>query len=139
MAAFNKYNDFVEQLGLAKHDLSAHAIHIALTNTTPVATHTILANIVEISAGNGYTQGGKDTANTWSENPAATGEMVCTDQVWTASGGSIGPFQYVVLFNETQTSPVDPLIGWWDHLSPVTLADTETFTVDFGANTLTIS
>lgn len=139
MAAFNKFNDFVEQIGLGVHNLNTDLCKVALTNTAPVATNTIFANITEISAGNGYTAGGEDAQNTWSENPAGTGEMVTVDVVWTASGGSIGPFRYVVFYNDTPTSPVDPLIGWWDHGSAVTLADTETFTVDFGATTITIT
>ena len=139
MAAFNKFNDFVEQIGLAVHNLNTDLVKIALTNTAPLATNTIFGDITEIAAGNGYTAGGDDTQNTWSENPAGTGEMVTVDVVFTASGGTIGPFQYVVMYNDTPVSPVDPLIGFWNHGSAVTLADTETFTVDFGANTITIT
>lgn len=139
MAAFQKFNDFVEQIGLAVHNLNTDLVKIALSNVAPVATNTIFANITEIAAGNGYTAGGDDTQNTWSENPAGTGEMVTVDVVFTAAGGSIGPFQFVVLYNDTPVSPVDPLIGFWDHGTAVTLADTETFTVDFGANTITIT
>ena len=139
MAAFQKFNDFVEQIGLAVHNLNTDLVKIALSNVAPVATNTIFANITEIAAGNGYTAGGDDTQNTWSENPAGTGEMVTVDVVFTAAGGSIGPFQFVVLYNDTPVSPVDPLIGFWDHGTAVTLADTETFTVDFGANTIIIT
>lgn len=139
MATYNKFNDFAEQIGLAVHNLNTHTLKVALTNTAPVATNTIFANITEIGAGNGYTAGGEDAQNTWSENPAGTGELVCVDVVWTASGGTIGPFRYVVLYNDTPTSPVDPLLGWWDYGSNVTLNDGETFTVDFGANTLTLT
>ncbi len=139
MASFNKFNDFVEQLGLGVHNLSTDLVKIALSNTTPIATNTIFGDITEIAAGNGYTAGGDDVQNTWSENPAGTGEMVTVDVVFTAVGGSIGPFQYVVMYNDTPVSPVDPLIGFWDHGSVVTLLDTEIFTVDFGANTITIT
>ncbi len=139
MAAFNKINDFVEQLGLAVHNLNTDLCKVALTDTAPVATDTILSDITQVGSGNGYTTDGEDAQNTWSENPAGTGEMVCVDVVWTASGGTIGPFRYVVFLNDTPSSPLNPLIGWWDHGSSVTLADTETFTVDFGATTITIS
>lgn len=139
MVAFQHINDFVEQLGLAGHNLNTDALHVALTNTAPIPTNTVLANITQISSGNGYTTNGEDTLNVWDESPAGTGRMVTTDVVWTASGGTIGPFQFVVFFNETASSPlVDPLIGWYDHGSAVTLQIDETFTVNYGATTLTL-
>lgn len=136
MATFNKFNDFKEQLGLKKIDLNVDTLKVYLTNTLPVATNTIFGTPAEISAGNGYTAGGADAQNVWSENPAGTGELVCTDIVWTASGGTIGPFRYVVLYDDTSTAK--HLIGWWDYGSAVTLADTETFTANFSATTLTL-
>ncbi len=140
MASFNKFNDFVEQLGLGSHNLNTDQLNVALSNTAPNATDVDFADITEISAGNGYTAGGDDAGNVWDESPAGTGRMVCTDVVVTASGGSIGPFQYVVFYNTSGASAgLDLLIGWWDHGSAVTLSDTETFTVDFGATTITIT
>jgi hypothetical protein len=66
-----------------------------------------------------------------SAQTTGTYKLVLADVVFTAAGGSIGPFRYAVLYNDTPTSPADPLIGWWDYGSSITLADTETFTVDF--------
>lgn len=108
-----------------------------LSNTLPVATNTIFGTPAEIAAGNGYTTKGEDTTNTLSENPAGTAEVVAVDITWTASGGAIAQFRYPVSFNETATSPVDALVGWYDHGSAVDLADGESFTIDFGANWLT--
>lgn len=142
MASFNKYQDFTEQLGKGVHQFQAagHTLKVALTNTAPnAATHTGLADITEISAGNGYSAGGTDVQNDASES---SGVMTVTgvDVVFTASGGSIGPFRYVVLYNDSPTSPLaDPLIGWWDYGSNVTLQTGETFTVDFGAQLFTIT
>jgi hypothetical protein len=51
--------------------------------------------------------------------------------VLTASGGSVAAFRYVVLYNDTPTTPADPLIGWYDYGSDLTLNDTETLTIDF--------
>jgi len=140
MAAFNKFNDFVEQEGLKIHDLNLDLLKVMLVNSpAPVATNTVKADLTEIAGGNGYTAGGADITGVWDESPAGTGRLVGTDVVWTASGGTIGPFRYVILYNDTPTSPADPLIGWWDYGSSITLQIGETFTVDFGATVLTIS
>ena len=128
MAAFNKFEDFVEQLGLQSHQLSTDTIKVMLTNVVPVATNTQLSDLTEISAGNGYTAGGADSTNTWSE-ASGTATAGATDVTWTASGGTIGPFRYAVIYNDTHAS--DLLIGWWDYGSAVTLADGESFTVDW--------
>lgn len=141
MASYVKYQQFAEDLGNKVHDLfgTNDTLKIALTNTAPnVATHAVFADITEIAAGNGYTAGGADTQNDGTET---TGTLTVTgvDVVWTASGGSIGPFRYVVLYNDTPTSPADPLIAYWDYGSAVTLLTGETFTVDFGASLFTIA
>ena len=140
MATFNKFDDFVLQIGTAKHDLTAvgHVCKLALTNSAPVVSNTIFANITEIAAGNGYTAGGDDVTNTYTE-AAGTATMGGTDVTVSASGGSIGPFRYVVMYNDTQTSPVDPLIGWWDYGSNLTLLDGESVLLDVGASLLTLA
>lgn len=137
MASFVKYQNFVEDLGNKVHDLvgTNDTLKIALTNTAPnTATHAVLADITEISAGNGYTAGGTDTQNDGTES-GGTLTVTGVDVVFTASG-AVGPFRYAVLYNDTPVSPADPLIGYWDYGSSVTLASGETFTVDFGASLL---
>lgn len=140
MAAYNKFQDFVEQLGLGVHNFSTHTFKVALTNTAPVATNTILANITQISGTNGYTTGGTAATAGWTET-TGTAKLTLSDVVFTAAGGAMGPFRYVVIYNDTATSPVDALIGWYDYGSSITLNDTETFTVDFdgAAGVLTIA
>lgn len=137
MVAYNKFQDFVEQVLLAKHNLAAagDVLKVFLTNEAPLATDTVKADMVEITAGNGYTAGGNDVQNSVSE-AAGTATVAAVDTSWTAAGGTIGPFQYVALYNDTQTAPLDALVAWWNRGSPLTLADGETFTVDFAANSL---
>ena len=131
MAAANKFNDFVEQLGLAKHNLNTDALHVYLSNTTPdAAADAVKADLAEIAGGNGYTADGVDTLNTWAE-AAGTGTLTGTKAVWTATGGSMAAFRYVVLMNFTQSSPVKPLLWWWDYLSALTLLVGESFSVKF--------
>lgn len=134
MAVFNKFNDFSEQLVNGAQDFDAHTYKVSLSNSAPVATNTIFSNITEISAGNGYTAGGTATTITVAEVTGTT-TVSGTQVVFTASGGSIGPFRYVVLYNDTQTTPNKPLVGWWDYGSGITLADGETFTVKFSNTT----
>jgi len=140
MATYNKFQDFVEQLGKGVHQLHAagHQLEVYLSNAAPSASgDAVKADLAEISTGNGYT-GPEDITNDYTET-GGTGTLTGTDVTITASGGSIGPFQYVVLQNTTPTSPLDPLIGWWDYGSAVTLADGESFTVDFGASVFTLA
>lgn len=126
MAAFNKFNDFVEQLGLAKHNLNTDTLNIYLSNSVPSASaDAIKTDLAEITNQNGYTAP-VDTQNTWAES-SGTATLTGTAITITATG-AVGPFQYVVLYNDTQTSPLDPLIGWWDYGSAISLANGETFT-----------
>lgn len=134
MASFNKFNAFVENLAEKVHNLGSDTLKVALTNTSPSASNSTFSDITEISAGNGYTAGGTAATISSSAQTSGTYKLVLADVVFTASGGSIGPFRYVVLYNDTPTSPADPLIGYWDYGSSVTLADTESFTVDFDAS-----
>lgn len=130
MAALNKFNSFPLELGKGTHNFSAHTLKAVFTNTAPVATNTILANITQIAAGGGYTTGGVtlDTV-TWTES-GGVATLKIADEVFTASG-AVATFRYIVLYNDTPTSPADPLIGWYDYGSAVTLANLETFTIDF--------
>jgi hypothetical protein len=131
MATFNKFNAFVENLAEKVHDLGADTLKVYLSNTAPVATNSVKADIAEISAGNGYTAGGNTATVTSSSQSSGTYKLVLGDPAtWTASG-SVGPFRYAILYNDTPTSPADPLIGWWDYGSSITLASGETFKVDF--------
>lgn len=145
MAAYNKINIFVEDLMNAKHDLfgtagsGADTCKVLLSNTAVVATNSIRGDLTELGTANGYTSGGVSVANAGTR-ATATYTINGTNVTWTAAGGSIGPFQYVALYNDTQTSPADPLIAWWDYGSALTLLDGETFTVKFnnGASNGTI-
>lgn len=134
MAAYNKFNQFVEDLAKKVHNLGADTIKVALTNTLPLATNSIFANITEIAAGNGYTAGGTATTISGSVQASGVYKLTVTDVVFTAAGGSIGPFRYVVVYNDTPVAPADPLIGWFDYGSSITLLVGETFTTDFDAS-----
>lgn len=135
MASFVKYYEFVQELGLEGHLLTTDQVNVALTNTAPTLTHTTLAQVTEITAANGYVADGEDTANGWT-NTTGTSTCAASDVTWTASGGAINTFQYVILFNVTAG---DKLIGYWDYGSAVDLAVGESFTVDFTTSSFTLA
>lgn len=132
MATYNKFNSFVEALAEKSHNLGADTLKVMLTNSAPTSSNSVKADLTDISAGNGYTAGGTAAAISSSAQTSGTYKLVLADVVFTASGGSIGPFRYAVLYNDTATN--DELIGYWDYGSSITLANTETFTVDFDAS-----
>ena len=129
MATFNKFQSFVEALAEKVHNLQSDTLRVALSNSIPLATNTVLANITQIANGNGYTTGGAPAAQTSSQQTSGTYKLVLSDVTFTATSGSIGPFQYVVLYNDTATN--DELIGWYDYGTALTITAGNSFTVDF--------
>lgn len=141
MVAFQKFECFSEDLANGTHHFGAAAdvLKIYLSNTAPVvATHTVKANIAEITPASGYPAGGTDVQNAITRTGAVT-SVTGVDVTWTASGGSFGPFRYVILYNDTSTAPADPLIGYWDYGSAISVNDTESFTTDFSTSLFTIT
>ena len=133
MAAYVKYNQFVEDLGRKVHNLNSDTLKVALTNTAPnVVTHKVLADITQISAGNGYASGGTASSGTSFAQSNGTAKLDGGNVVFTASGGTIGPFRYAVLYNATASG--GPLIAYFDYGSALTLQDGEQLTVDFITN-----
>jgi hypothetical protein len=141
MASFNKFNSFVLDLATKVHNLNSDTLKVMLTNTAPVATNTIKANITEIAAGNNYNAGGATANFVSGTQTSGTYKLILgsTAPAWTASGGNIGPFQYAVLYNSTAAS--GNLIGWWDYGTSLTLTNGNTFTValDQSNGVLTLS
>ncbi len=128
--AFVKYEQFAEDYANKVHDLfgTDDTLKIALTNTAPtVASDALLSDITEIAAGNGYTAGGEDTQNNGTMS-GGTLTVTGTTIVWTASGGAIAQFRYLVLYNDTPASPLNPLIAYFDHGSAVDLTAGQTYT-----------
>jgi hypothetical protein len=133
MATFAKFNTFVENLGRKVFNLNADTLKVALTNTAPTpSTDNQLSNITQVANGNGYTTGGTAAASNAYSQTSGTGKLTANDVVFTASG-SLGPFRYAVLYDDTATN--DELIGYWDYGSSITLASGDTFTVDFDGTT----
>jgi hypothetical protein len=131
MATYNGFEVFSENLANGVHNLNTDLCKVYLSNVAPnAATHAVKADVAEFTGGTGYTAGGEDMTNTTSRAGATTTVNV-VDVTWTASAGDWAEFRYVVAYNDTPTSPVDPLVSWWDYGAGLTLNNGETFTVDF--------
>lgn len=132
MATFNKFNSFIEAVMEGQHDLANDTLKVALSNSAPVATNTQLSDITQISAGNGYTTGGTTIANVTSSQTGGTYTLNGDDVVFTASGGAIATFRYIVVYNDTPTG--DLLIGYADIGEAKDITDGNSFTVEFNAS-----
>ena len=132
MATYNKFNAWAETMVEAAN-LASDQFVIALTDSAPSASNSVLADIAQIS----YTNlSSRNVTTTSASQTGGTFTLVLADLVMTASG-SVGPFRYVVLYDDTVAG--DPLVGWWDYGSSITMANAETFTVDFTGAAITLS
>lgn len=126
-SAFNKFNSFAAAINNKVHNLSSDQLTIALTASAniPVATNAFLADLTQIA----YTNlSSRNVTTTSSTQSSGLYKLVCQDLLLTASG-AVATFRYVVLYNSTAAG--GPLIAWWDYGADVTLANTETFNIDF--------
>jgi hypothetical protein len=132
MATFNTFQSFVEALAEKVHNLGTDTLTVALTNSAPVATNTVLANITQIAYTNiqNGTTTGRDLTGVTSAQTTGTYKLDANDLVLTATG-TVPTFRYVVLYNNTATN--DELIGWYDYGAAVDLLNGETFTITWDA------
>lgn len=142
MATYTKYEPFVENFAnklidwFGTTDTFKAVIH---TDAPVVATDDMLADLTQIGGSNGYTTGGEDIQND-STRTGGTVTMTAVDVVWTASGGNLGASttgRYVSLYDDTATN--DELMCSFDYGATFTVADGETFTLDFGASLATLT
>ena len=138
MATFNKVNDFVKN-AVHNMDLESDQIAIALSNTAPSSESSdpsadgngILGNVTQVS----YTNlSSRNVTTSSSAQSSGTYKLVLADLTLTSSGGSTGPFRYVYIYDDTVTTPADPLVGYYDYGSSLTLNDGDSLTVDFSAS-----
>lgn len=129
MATFTKFQPFVENLAEKVFNLGSDQLVVALTNSAPTNTWGTLSQVTEIS----YTNcSSRNVTTSASAQSGGTYKLTLTDLVLTASGGTVGPFRYVILYDDTAAS--DQLIAYWDYGSSITLASGETFTIDFDSS-----
>jgi len=137
MATYNKFQQTVEDWQEGVYTASTDQFTIALTTNAniPVAANAVLADLTEIS----YTNlSARNLTTSSSGQTSGTFTQLFTDLVLTASG-AVATFRHVVIYNNTPTSPLDPLLSHYDFGSDLTLADGETLTIDFTTSTYTVT
>ena len=136
MATFIFFDDWKRYTGDGGVEYDSDSFVMYLSNDAPiVATDGLKSEVVNITEQNGYSE--TVLTITWAETAGGSGIWRFAnnaDVSWTAAGGSFGPFQYVVVYDTTPTTPLDPLVGYWDVGSATTITDGNTFTVDLDAN-----
>ena len=130
MATVQIFNSFKAAIPSKVHNLGADTLKFMLTNTAPSLANEVKADLTEITAGNGYTAGGTAVTVTSSAQSGGTYSLVLAACTFTASGGTIGPFRYVILYNDTATN--DELIGYFDYGASYTLPNGQPFTITAG-------
>jgi hypothetical protein len=140
VVTFNFFNDFFERLGKKELDLNGDTLKVYLTNAEPSALNdSVKTDLAEITAEHGYPSGGTDIQNAFTE-AAGTGTLTAVDVVFTPDGGTFGPFQYAVIYDDSHASKA--LIGWADFGSEITATYTPVLTpitINFGDSLLTIA
>ena len=134
MASFVKVNDFVKN-AVHNMDLESDQIAVALSNTAPGSESSnptadgngIIGNVTQISYSN---VSSRNITTTSSSQSSGTYKLVLADLTLTASG-TVGPFRYIYIFDDTVSTPADPIIGYYDYGTSITLNNGDTFTLDF--------
>jgi hypothetical protein len=129
MANFNKFNAFVADVASKVHNLGSDNLKVLLSNTAPVSTNAVKADLTEIAAGNGYSAGGTQATLVSSSQSSGTYTLKLNNVTFTASGGSIATFRYAVLYNSTPAN--GNLIGWYDYGTTLSVTSGNSFTVQF--------
>lgn len=136
MASFNKFQQYIGDLHNGVYNFGSDQFTIALSNSAPVATNSVLADLTQISYTNASS---RNLVKASSGQTSGSFAHLFNDLTITASGGSVGPFRYVAIYNNTPTSPLDPLVGYFDYGSSITLSDTETLLIDSTTSNITAS
>jgi hypothetical protein len=138
MATLTLFQQFKENLAKGVHDITSDAtctvtVALCAAANAPVATNSVLADLTQVA----YTNlSSRVVTGITAEHTTGTVPFTATDLVLSASGGAVATFRYIALYDDDPTSPADPLIGWLDYGSNLTLADGESLTLDFGVNGL---
>ena len=136
MAAYNKFNCFLEDLAEKKHNLASDVLKVAFSNASnpPSSADDVkLADITTI-----------DTSNfdsvlltvLSSEQVAGVYKLILDDKVLTAIG-DVPALRYAIFYNDDALN--DELIAWVDRGSEAELHSPDTIKLDFGTELLSLA
>ena len=136
MAAYNKFNCFVEDLAEKKHNLASDTLKVAFSNASnpPSSADDVkLADITTI-----------DTSNfdsvlltvLSSEQVAGVYKLILDDKVLTAIG-DVPALRYAIIYNDDALN--DELIAWFDRGSEAELHSPDTIKLDFGTELFSLA
>lgn len=106
----NIFNSWSQYLATSPN-LSSDTFKVGLTTSlwTPnQATHTVLADVTNEVSGSGYARA---TVSVTFSISGSTATFSSTSAIFSASGGTITA-RYWFLFDDTPTSPADPLVAY---------------------------
>lgn len=141
---FVKVNDWARN-ACRGVNLATDQLAIALSNTAPASESSnpasdgngVLANVTQISYTNMSSR--NVTTTSWTQT-GGVASLVLVDLTLTMTGGASPTFRYIYLYDDTVASPViDPLIGYWDRGSGLSIPDGSSYTLDFAATTWTLT
>jgi len=136
--ADTKYHQFFTDLMLKVHDLDADSFKLPLftSSHTPEPDNTVYGGLAnEVAAGGNYSTTGHaftaavGTVTDDDTNNKATFDIT-EDAVWASSTITA---RYAILFNDTPTSPADPLVALFDFTTDKSSSNGE-FRVQFNAS-----
>jgi hypothetical protein len=134
VATWNKFQSWAENM-VEVANLGTDQFVIALTNSAPIATNGVLADLTQIS----YTNLSSRNLTTASSSQTGGAYTLTFNDLTLTASGAVATFRYVVVYDDTPTSPADPLVGWLDYGSSITMENAETFLIDFTGAAITLS
>ena len=135
--AYQKFNQTVEDWQEGVYTASTDQFIVALTTVgnAPVAANSVLADLTQVSYAN---LSSRNLTTSTSSQTGGVFTQLFADLTLTASG-AVATFRFIVIYNDTPTSPADPLLCFYDFGSDITLADGDTLLIDFTTSTYTVT
>lgn len=136
MATLVPFHELGKYLGDGTADLDTHTFKAVITNSAPTqAGSLVLADITQIASTGGYAAVTLSGVS-YTETGSGTGIWAWTSSAfaWTASGADFATGRYIVIYDDTPTSPADPLVGYVDYGTTFVVTNGNSLTVTPGAN-----